>query len=435
VLACSSTGLSAECVPSLEDPDSDGVATPCDVCPTRSNPDQRDTDSDGAGDACDDCPMTANPTQLDRDGDGVGDACDNCPTTANPTQLNADGDAAGDACDPDNDNDGVLNGVDNCRLVVNANQADGDGDGVGDLCDSCRVVANPSQVDGDRDGVGDACDSCPLAANPTQADGDLDGRGDACDSCPLIANPAQTDVDNDGRGDACDNCPTLPNGPQVDTNANGRGDACEVLISEVAAAGPAGADDEFIELYNPGTVDVALTGWSVQSRGPSAASWSSINTFTGPGLVIRAHGFFLISSGTASGYSGTPAADFVARSVAGNPKAMGLANTNGHVRLVLPGATTATAPTDALISDTLGYGAGATNGEGTAAPQGLWGASAPYVGASVERKANAGSTPATMGPGGADALAGNGADTNVNAGDFVTRAAREPQNTSSSPEP
>lgn len=106
---------------------------------------------------------------------------------------------------------------------------------------------------------------------------------------------------------------------------------------------------------------MALTGWSVQSRGPSAASWSSISTFTGPGHVIRAHGFFLISSGTASGYSGTPAADFVARSLAGNPKAMGLANANGHVRLVLPGGTTATAPTDALISDTLGYGAGATN--------------------------------------------------------------------------
>jgi hypothetical protein len=435
VTACDSSGTGTACVASQEDPDSDGVASPCDTCPARANPDQADRDADGVGDACDTCPATANPTQSDADGDGVGDACDNCASVANPDQLDADRDGQGDACDTDRDNDGVSNASDNCPTVPNATQADGDGDGLGDACDNCRTSANPTQADGDGDGVGDICDVCPLAANPTQTDSDGDGRGDACDSCPMAANPAQADVDNDGRGDACDNCASLPNPLQRDTDADGRGDACDLVISELAAAGPSGADDEFIELYNPGLEDVSLAGWALQSRGSTASNWSTINTLTGTGLVIRARGYFLVGSGTATGYSGTPAADFVARNSSGLPKVMGIANANGHVRLVLPGATTATPGTDPLVADTLGYGSGASFGEGAPAPQGAWGTGAPYQPASLERKANATSTSMSMGPGGADATAGNGHDSNVNASDVVTRAQRQPQSSASGTEP
>lgn len=434
VTACDSSGTGAACVVSLDDPDGDGVANPCDNCPSRSNPGQEDADGDGLGDACDTCPLLAGAPQTDSDGDGRGDACDNCPSVPNPDQRDVDGDGLGDVCDPDADDDGLLNAVDNCPLVPNPTQADTDGDGRGDACDNCRLVSNPSQADADRDGVGDACDSCPMAANPGQEDGDGDGKGDVCDNCPAIANASQADVDNDGRGDVCDNCPSLPNPLQRDTDTDGRGDACDVVISELAAAGPNGAEDEFVELYNGGHEDVTLTGWALQSRGPTAGGWSTVNTFTGA-LVIRARGFFLIASGTANGYLGAPAADFVARNTSGGPKVMGLANASGQVRLVLPGATTATPGGDALVSDAVGYGSGSLHGEGAPAPAGPWGASAPYAGGSLERKANATSTSATMGPGGADEAAGNGYDTDVNAQDIVTRVARQPQSTASGTEP
>ena len=435
VTACDPSGTGTTCVASQEDPDSDGVASPCDTCPARANPEQTDGDGDGLGNACDNCATVSNVTQSDGDGDGVGDACDNCPLVANGDQLDVDRDGQGDACDGDRDDDGVPNASDNCSAVSNSTQADVDGDGLGDACDNCRTASNPTQLDGDGDGFGDVCDVCVSVVNASQADADADGRGDACDNCPLLANQSQADADTDGKGDVCDNCATLPNALQRDTDGDGRGDACDLVISELAAAGPSGADDEFVELYNPGQEDVSLAGWALQSRGPTAGSWSSINTFTGTGLVIRARGYFLVGSGTATGYSGTPAADFVARTTTGNPKVMGLANANGHVRLVLPGATTATPGTDPLVADTIGYGSGASFGEGAPAPQGAWGTGAPYQPASLERKANAGSTSMSMAPGGADATAGNGHDSNVNGNDVVTRAQRQPQSTASPAEP
>jgi len=58
------------------DSDGDGVADPCDNCPSDPNPDQLDVDADGVGDACDNCPTAPNPKQEDPDGDGIGLACD-----------------------------------------------------------------------------------------------------------------------------------------------------------------------------------------------------------------------------------------------------------------------------------------------------------------------------------------------------------------------
>jgi hypothetical protein len=53
------------------------------------------------------------------------------------------------------------------------------------------------------------------------------------------------------------------------------------------------------------------------------------------------------------------------------------------------------------------------------------------VGGSLERKALSTSTSATMAVGGTDANRGNGYDSDNNSTDFVTRAARQPQNSSS----
>jgi hypothetical protein len=431
VRACNAAGDATECVANTQDPDLDGVASPCDTCPAVANPSQADGDGDGVGDACDSCPASPNPAQADGDGDGVGDACDVCPTVANPDQRDTDRDGLGDACDPDADGDGVPNATDRCPLVVNPGQLDGDGDGVGDACDVCPGVANPGQADGDGDGRGDACDNCVAVANAGQADGDSDGVGDACDNCAAVGNPGQVNGDGDAFGDVCDACPVLASALVGDVDGDGRGDACDLVISELAAAGPGGASDELVELYNPSAQAIPVGGWSVQYAAATSTSWVSRGVFPA-GATVPARGFYLVGSGGTGGYSGTPTADFTALTSTGAPTALGLASAGGKVRLLLPGATATTPPGDPRVVDLVGWGT-ATGGEGAAAPVGAWGASAPYLSGSIERKASATSTEATMS--GSEATAGNGHDSGDNAGDFVTRATRQPQSSTSGPEP
>ncbi len=434
VTACNAAGDGVACVASQVDPDSDGVANPCDNCPNIANPTQLDGDGDGVGNACDNCPATPGAPQTDSDGDGHGDACDNCANVANPTQADADNDGLGDACDNDSDNDNVPNATDNCVNVANPNQLDTDADGKGDACDNCVTTANPSQLDTDGDGRGDACDNCATVANVNQLDGDGDGRGDVCDNCASVANTSQANADGDLFGDACDNCPTLP-GNQVDADGDGRGDVCDIVISELAAAGPDGADDEFIELFNASAQPVSIAGWLLQYV-PSSNTPAAISVLPA-GASIPARGFYLVTSRTSGGgsggnYTGAATPDFVVLSGAGTTKAIGLSSGIGAVRLALPGATTMTPSSSPLLSDVVGYGVGATC-EGAPSVVGAWGSSSPYTGASLERKASATSTEATMT--GSEANAGNGRDTQNNAADILPRAARQPQNSSSPVEP
>ncbi|MFT3711019.1 MAG: thrombospondin type 3 repeat-containing protein [Archangium sp.] len=431
ILGCNATGDASECVASQVDPDSDGVADPCDNCPMLVNAAQTDTDSDGFGDACDTCPMAMNPAQTDTDRDGRGDACDNCPAVANPTQTDADSDGLGDACDTDADNDGVPNATDNCVNVANANQLDSDGDQKGDACDNCLTTQNASQADGDADGKGDACDNCATLANPAQTDGDGDGKGDVCDNCVAVTNTAQTNDDGDPYGNACDNCPTIAAANQTDFDGDGKGDVCDVLISELTAAGPGGADDEFLEIYNPSTQSVSLAGWVLHYRAAASASWN-VTTILPAGASVPARGFYLVTSLTgAAGYTGTVTPDYVARGVTSPmaPKTLSWAAAGGHVRLVLPSTSTSAANSDPAVSDLVGWGT-AMFADGTAAPVGAWASNGT---GSIERKANAASTTQSMSMG--DAAAGNGYDTNDNGANFVTRAVREPQNTMATPEP
>lgn len=433
VLACNAAGTGSECQAAVDDPDSDTVKGPCDNCPMVANLNQADADSDGRGDACDNCPSAANATQADGDSDGRGDACDNCAAVANLDQKNSDGDALGDACDPDDDNDGRPDAMDNCPTVPNASQTDGDLDGKGDACDNCAMMANASQVDADQDGVGDLCDNCSIVSNAQQQDVDGDRRGDACDNCPGAANAAQTDTDADGKGDACDNCFSIVNATQADSDGDGRGDLCDVVISELAAAGPNGAGDELVELYNSGPLPVPIGGWKLQYRSATGGTYSSTAATVPAGKAIPARGYYLVVSGSASGYLGT-GFDQKAKTSAGADTTLSFAATGGHVRLGLPGlGTAATLPdggVDPLVVDTVGWG-NAAGPEGTAAPVASW---ANNNDGSLERKANAGATATSM-QSGMDRLLGNNRDTQDNGADFVQRDSRDPQTSASPPEP
>ena len=205
----------------------------------------------------------------------------------------------------------------------------------------------------------------------------------------------------------------------------GGGIATHVVISEFATRGPAGATDEFVELYNPTSSAVSIAGWKVDYY---ATTWNSGYVTTYPtGATIPAHGFYLWgNSNTAYGkYSGPTPADYESLSsglsdgVSGAPRAIRLIN-------------------GSIVIDRVGY---ELDG-GTSYSQAEGGLSAPApapAGSSqrdrtTERKAQASSTTASMAPGGADEFNGNGYDTDVNANDFCRRDLRDPQSTASATE-
>lgn len=183
-----------------------------------------------------------------------------------------------------------------------------------------------------------------------------------------------------------------------------------VRISEVAAHG-ASAFDEFVELYNPSAVPADISGCLVNyySSGGTMSARATIVA----GATIPAHGHYLLGS---TMYVGTVTPDMAGAWTTGLADA-------ASVSFDCPGITGHV--------DLLGYGTSATVREGSATPN----ISSGNMTASYERKASATSTAATMAVGGADELAGNGYDTDDNGMDFVVRATREPQSTTSAPEP
>ena len=190
-----------------------------------------------------------------------------------------------------------------------------------------------------------------------------------------------------------------------------RAAATHVVISELTT-GWASGTDEFVELYNPTSSAISLSGWKMQYSSASGSAYADKATLSA-GASIPAHGFFLLAASV--GYTGTTTPDATF--------ANGLAAAGGHVRFL---------DASAVEVDRVGWGTAVApeGGSGFAAP-------APTTSASIERKASAGSTAASLATGGAEELAGNGQDTNFNSSDFVLQTAvgRRPQNSTNPPEP
>jgi hypothetical protein len=171
-----------------------------------------------------------------------------------------------------------------------------------------------------------------------------------------------------------------------------------LVISELAPAGPLGASDELVELYNPTSYDVSLAGYELEYSSLSNPTlFTSWHTFDAA-PVIPSHGFYVVGNTT------SPVKDVPANGVL-------MSATGGAIRLRQGGTTV----------DQLGWGGG--NSEGTSAP-------APSSTGSLERKARSGSSAPGMASG-ADQLLGNAYDSDDNAADFVVRTTREPQTAAS----
>jgi phosphatidylserine/phosphatidylglycerophosphate/cardiolipin synthase-like enzyme len=198
--------------------------------------------------------------------------------------------------------------------------------------------------------------------------------------------------------------------------------ASHVVISEVyGGGGNSGATytNDFVELYNPTAAPVTMTSWSIQYQSAGGSGTFTLKSvFSG---TIASRAFFLVQ--LARGSAGTvalPTPDAVGT--------MNLSGTSGKVALVLDSLSIANS-TDPNVVDFVGYGPSANKFEGSGPTP------APGNTSSIERKASASSTAATLGPGGSEEKAGNGLDSDDNANDFVATSSINPQNSASSTEP
>ena len=132
-----------------------------------------------------------------------------------------------------------------------------------------------------------------------------------------------------------------------------------VIINEFATSGPAGAYDEFAELYNPTSNDIDITGWKLQYKSATGNTWQSK---VGSGITgtIKAKHFFLLAS---KSYSLSITPDYR------HDANWQIADSGGHLRII---------DTNGNLIDKVGWG-NANEPEGSAAPE-------LETGKSLERK-------------------------------------------------
>jgi predicted extracellular nuclease len=140
---------------------------------------------------------------------------------------------------------------------------------------------------GSSSGCFEGTGSTPAPSNTNAvlraADGCIDLDDNASDFDPGIPAPRN-------RNSAQHNC------------ASSTGSAT-VVINEFRTRGPNGGFDEFVELYNRSDNSVDISGWKIKvSNNLGAVSTRvTINAST----ILPAHGYYLVTNASSSGYSGT----------------------------------------------------------------------------------------------------------------------------------
>ena len=178
-----------------------------------------------------------------------------------------------------------------------------------------------------------------------------------------------------------------------------------MMISEFRFRGPAGANDEFIELYNAGPDPINIGGWLIRVSNNNVPPGVGTRLTITAGTVVNPGCYYLITNNATGGYN--PALN---GGVTGNQTYnTGFAD-DGGMALTLP-LPPAPLPPNPTIIDQVGHGANGAFGEGTRLPTLL-----TNVNRGLERR-----------PGGLDGHV----DTNDNAADFQHIVPPNPQNSSS----
>ena len=162
---------------------------------------------------------------------------------------------------------------------------------------------------------------------------------------------------------------------------------------------------------NPTGAAVDLSGWRVQYMAATGGGSWQVKATLPANTAIPSHGYYLIASPSFAGTAVPP--DLRAGAD------MGFSGNSGHVRII---------DATSVEVDKLAYGAPGQTVPISPETAAFMGAAIQGTTESYERKALPTSDRASMGPGGADALRGNGQDADNNSLDFVLRATRDPQN-------
>ncbi len=189
---------------------------------------------------------------------------------------------------------------------------------------------------------------------------------------------------------ATDGSTTVTSVPATLTVEPGPG---QLLISEFRTRGPAGAGDEFLEIYNPTTASLLIGGLRIRASNSTGTISNRVTIPAGSVLGPGCH--YLVANGSSTGYSGVVPPD----------------QTYGS-GIVDSGGTAITGSNGTSVIDAVGMSAGSAFKEGISLT--------PLSGTadrSYERK-----------PGGS---LGNGIDTNDNSSDFTSATPGNPQNSSS----
>ena len=91
--------------------------------------------------------------------------------------------------------------------------------------------------------------------------------------------------------------------PQVVAAPNG------VVISEFRARGPAGGNDEFVELLNTGSAAVSIGGWKLNGCASGTPGSESTRATIPAGITLQPGQHYLFTNSASGGYSGSVAGD------------------------------------------------------------------------------------------------------------------------------
>ena len=145
-----------------------------------------------------------------------------------------------------------------------------------------------------------------------------------------------------------------------------------LVITQIQVSGTGGANDEFIEIFNPTLEPVELDGWSIQYKSSTGAFPLSTKKVL-PDFALEPGKYFLIAH---TNYSGTVAGDLLYSTFTLSGSATGatvfLSKTSDFI----------TSATDVNIVDKVGYGTSLTNSPET------MNALLPESGKSLQRQAN-----------------------------------------------
>ncbi len=204
--------------------------------------------------------------------------------------------------------------------------------------------------------------------------------------------------------DEVPNLSSVSNTARATTGPSGGGTAAEhVVISEVQTRGAADHNDEFIEIYNPTSTSVDISGWSLQYKSDTGTTYTVIPLSP---VSIPSGGYWLVAR--ASSYTGSVTPDQT-------QSVFLMGASGGHVFLANTTSQLGSC-TSASIVDKVAWGSG--NCPETAV------ITAHGAGESLERK-----------PGMSLPTCGNGQDTDDNSADFDILITPDPQNSNYSESP